>query len=49
LVHNGQMLGETHGDRMEHEVRSAGLYRVEAWRWGRGWIFSNHIRIGMGS
>ena len=28
------------------EVRKPGVYRVEAWKGRRGWIFSNHVRIG---
>jgi hypothetical protein len=48
LIHNGQTLIETHSDQLEHKVVSAGLYRVEAWKGNRGWIFSNHIRIGLG-
>jgi len=26
-----------------------GAYRLEAWLEGKGWIFSNHIRIGVGN
>ncbi len=48
LFHNGTTVVESHSDRLEHAVTAAGLYRVEAWKGTRGWIFSNHIRIGLG-
>jgi hypothetical protein len=47
LIHNGQSLVDTIAKTYEHQVREAGVYRVEIWKRGRGWIFSNHLRIGM--
>lgn len=45
LVHNGVKILETNSDRLEYVVSSPGIYRLEAWKGKRGWIFSNHIRI----
>lgn len=45
LIANGQVQQTLfcHG-RFEFVV-SPGLYRLEAWRDGRGWIFTNHLRL----
>lgn len=47
LIGNGEQLVETISDRLEYTVNTPGVYRVEAWRYKRCWIFSNHIRVGM--
>jgi len=47
LVHNGDYVYRVTGDRAEYEVVEPGIYRAEAWKGRRGWIFSNHIRIGV--
>ncbi len=47
LIHNGQMIVQTHSDKLEYRVAQPGIYRVEAWKGKRGWIFSNHIRIAV--
>jgi hypothetical protein len=47
LFCNGRKLVETQAEQLEYAVMEPGLYRVEAWKGRRGWIFSNHIRIGM--
>lgn len=44
IVHNGKVVVEERGRQMKYEVRAPGIYRAEAWRRQRGWIFSNHIR-----
>ena len=46
LIRNGHVVLDTWSDRLNYTVNSPGLYRVEAWKGRRGWIFSNHIRIG---
>jgi len=46
LIGNGQELVRATTDSLEYSVGHPGVYRVEAWKGGRGWIFSNHIRIG---
>ena len=46
LIGNGQELVRATTDSLEYSVGQPGLYRVEAWKGKRGWIFSNHIRIG---
>ncbi len=47
LICNGDMVLETHGDSVEYRPDKNGLYRVEAYRRRRGWVYSNHIRIGI--
>ena len=47
LIHNGQKCLETFTDRVEYRVTQPGIYRVEAWKGKRGWIFSNHIRVAV--
>ena len=47
LIRNGKKLVETTGDSLEFRPTEAGVYRVEAWKNERCWIFSNHIRIGV--
>lgn len=46
LVHNGDYILESNTDSLEYKDVRPGIYRVEAWKNGRGWIFSNHIRVG---
>lgn len=46
LIRNGHAVMDIVSDRLDYTVNSPGLYRVEVWRGRRGWIFSNHIRIG---
>lgn len=45
LVHNGKYILETETDYLEYTDLHSGVYRVEAWKGKRGWIYSNHIRI----
>jgi hypothetical protein len=45
LVHNGKPVLETIRRALEYPIQETGVYRVEIWKRGRGWIFSNHIRI----
>ncbi len=47
LVHNGRIIDETTGSDIEFVVYEKGVYRVEVYHEGRGWIFSNHIRVGI--
>ena len=47
LVHNGSTVLTAETESLEYSVKERGIYRVEAWKGSRGWIFSNHIRIGM--
>jgi hypothetical protein len=47
LIHNGQKCLDTFTDRLEYKVTQPGIYRVEAWKGKRGWIFSNHIRVAV--
>ncbi|MEW5994451.1 MAG: histidinol-phosphatase [Candidatus Zixiibacteriota bacterium] len=47
LIHNGKVALETLSDRLTYRVTEPGIYRAEAWKGRRGWIFSNHIRIGI--
>ena len=45
LVHNGEYILESETANFEYSQLQPGIYRVEAWKGKRGWIFSNHIRI----
>jgi hypothetical protein len=45
LIHNGQKVLETTTDILEYKAPQEGIYRVEAWKGKRGWIFSNHVRV----
>jgi len=49
IIHNGNRILQTKSDYIELKGLKKGLYRVEAYKGKRGWIFSNHIRIGMES
>ncbi len=45
VIHDGAAMLESDTDRLELKSPEPGLYRVEAWKGSRGWIFSNHIRV----
>ncbi len=45
LIHNGRVFAEVEGSEAAFAPRKLGVYRVEVWRNGKGWIFSNHIRV----
>jgi hypothetical protein len=47
LVCSGQQVCETLSDRLAYRIAEPGVYRVEAWKGKRGWVFTNHIRIGV--
>jgi hypothetical protein len=47
VVHNGETVHEVSGRELNMPVSQPGVYRIEAWRGSRGWIFSNHIRVGV--
>lgn len=46
IVHNGRTIVSADTTELEYGVQQSGIFRVEAWKGTRGWIFSNHIRIG---
>lgn len=45
LVHNGKTVLKVESDRIEYKDLRPGVYRLEAWKNNKGWIFSNHIRV----
>jgi hypothetical protein len=47
LICNGEKLVETVGSNLEYKPEQNGLYRVEVLKNDKGWIYSNHIRIGL--
>jgi len=47
LVRDGQRILESEGKYFEYWPECNGLYRVEVYRRSKGWIYSNHIRIGI--
>ncbi|MCB2206369.1 CehA/McbA family metallohydrolase [bacterium] len=46
LFCNGELVREKDSREMVQPVHAPGAWRVEAWLEDKGWIFSNHIRIG---
>ncbi len=47
IIHNGKKIVETYSNILQYKTCESGIYRVEAWQGKRGWIFSNHIRVGV--
>ncbi|MGB4853152.1 MAG: histidinol-phosphatase, partial [Ignavibacteria bacterium] len=45
LIHNGKCIDELKGLDCIWDTNEKGSYRIEAWKNGKGWIFSNHIRV----
>jgi hypothetical protein len=45
LIKDGQRICEVFGTELFHRTDLPGVYRVEALRRKRGWIYSNHIRL----
>lgn len=45
LVKNGQVIVEKKAEALEYTSYTPGIFRVEALRKGKGWIYSNHIYI----
>jgi hypothetical protein len=46
IVHDGRIIYEEKGRELKFMPRKNGIYRAEVYKGDRGWIFSNHIRIG---
>ena len=45
VMRNGVSIHESKGFGGIWDVNEEGCYRIECWKEGRAWIFSNHIRI----
>ncbi|MBD3168700.1 MAG: histidinol-phosphatase [candidate division Zixibacteria bacterium] len=45
VVRNGKSYSKFRGDSGEIPLFSPGIYRVEATKQGKGWVYSNHIRL----
>ncbi|MEP7146099.1 MAG: CehA/McbA family metallohydrolase [bacterium] len=45
LIHNGKCIDELESLDSIWDRDETGSYRIEAWKDGKGWIFSNHIRV----
>ncbi len=46
LLHNGRVVAVARGERtLRHRVAAPGIYRLEAWRNGRPWLFTNAISV----
>jgi hypothetical protein len=45
LVRDGQRVAESYGRELFHRTDLPGVYRVEVYRRGKGWIYSNPIRL----
>jgi hypothetical protein len=46
LLCNGRVVKAALTAELSHRVQAPGAYRAEAWFGRKGWIFSNHIRVG---
>lgn len=47
LLSDGRKLVEVEGSFVEFRPERNGVFRAEVYKKDRGWIFSNHIRVGM--
>lgn len=47
IIRNGSLVDTLRGTEVAFPVQSSGLYRVEIFKKGRAWIFSNHIRVAL--
>jgi hypothetical protein len=45
IVCNGRVIARASGQACRHLVTEAGIYRVQVYRGGKGWIFSNPIFV----
>ena len=45
FVYNGKRGGRVTGDSATRIVKEPGVYTVEVYQGGKGWIYSNHIRL----
>ena len=45
LMRDGEHIDTLHGMEVAFPVQDSGLYRVEVFKRGRAWIYSNHIRV----
>jgi len=45
LLHNGQVILRTQGRALQTKVQNPGAYRVEVYRFGRPWLYSNPIYL----
>ncbi len=45
LIHNGHPVCERIGTTLEYRTFTPGIYRAEAYRNHRAWVFTNHIRF----
>lgn len=45
LIHDGGLVKSFSGREFSVAITSPGLYRLEVWKTGRGWLFTNHFRV----
>jgi hypothetical protein len=45
LIYNGKLLYKITDKELVYHPKEKGIYRIEAFKRDKGWIFSNHIRI----
>ncbi|MCK4427024.1 MAG: PHP domain-containing protein [candidate division Zixibacteria bacterium] len=45
LLRDGTIISESVGGNLEYSAKELGIYRVEAYKGKKGWVFSNHIRV----
>ena len=47
IIRNGKCVNKTEDSQIQFNVKHPGAYRVQVYFFGKAWIFSNHIRIGI--
>ena len=47
IVCDSRVIAEARSRTLTCAAKRPGLYRAEVWKGRRGWIFSNHIRVGV--
>jgi hypothetical protein len=45
LIHNGKKIGMKRDEKGFFPIPTKGIYRLEITRFGRGWIYTNHIYV----
>lgn len=49
IIRNGEQMEEVQDTHIARNTTRTGAYRAEVWLDGKAWIYSNHIRIGVGN
>jgi hypothetical protein len=47
FIRNGSLISKIESNKAEFKIKENGIYRIEVYFFGKAWIYSNHIRVGM--